>query len=377
MVNETDSQQATDAYLRTLLDRLRLTENLWLQMGNTGGDQASFARLANLVREIAHLARNHDDEAVDDLAKQMEHHINIAATARSASQEQGRLIALINQLRRALTGREEGSAVTPVHAAAPTELLVVAYSDNEQLIAQFIDAGFRAHHLATVESAEAALTQGTPLALIIDMDFPDEPLGGLKLVAKIRADQGLQAPVFILAERDAIELRLQAVQTGAAGYFTKPLDMPALLNKLQAQLVPKTEKDGYRVLIVDEAPTEADKLNMALAKKQIASYLLQQPLQVLQELRDFKPNLLVLDLDLITTSGIELYQMLRQHPLGENLPMILLSNHADLKHRLSYLDGENDDLLSTPVHADYLSWCIQQRLRHRKLVRAPTQCPGQ
>jgi guanyl-specific ribonuclease Sa len=51
--------------------------------------------------------------------------------------------------------------------------------------------------------------------------------------------------------------RLDAVRAGSAAYFTKPVDNDDLLGVLRELLLPQTSQDYYRVLIVNDRPTEA------------------------------------------------------------------------------------------------------------------------
>jgi DNA-binding LytR/AlgR family response regulator len=64
-----------------------------------------------------------------------------------------------------------------------------------------------------------------------------------------------------------------------------------------------------------------------------------QPLQVLQDIQRFRPDLLLIDLDIKEISGPELARVIAQHRECDILPMILLCFPADTAHYLMDLDA--------------------------------------
>jgi DNA-binding response OmpR family regulator len=69
--------------------------------------------------------------------------------------------------------------------------------------------------------------------IVLDLMLPK--VDGLSVLSQIR-DRGSQTPVLILTARDAIESRIQGLDTGADDYLVKPFSFSELLARLRALL---------------------------------------------------------------------------------------------------------------------------------------------
>lgn len=69
--------------------------------------------------------------------------------------------------------------------------------------------------------------------LVLDLMLPGR--GGLEILAAIRK-RGLTTPVLVLTARDAIEDRVQGLDSGADDYLVKPFAFPELLARIRALL---------------------------------------------------------------------------------------------------------------------------------------------
>jgi FixJ family two-component response regulator len=94
----------------------------------------------------------------------------------------------------------------------------------------------------TFASAEAFLQADpqTPLdCLVLDVWLPG--MSGVALLERLVA-LGSTLPVVLVTGRDDVQMRLRAVQIGAAAYLRKPLDEQDLLLALQQALGQKTSE---------------------------------------------------------------------------------------------------------------------------------------
>lgn len=363
-----------EAYRRKQTNKLRLIEDLWQKLTRLKWSQESFTLLGRLARDMAQTARNHDDAPLAGLVLQLVSHIDrcIATGHRPDSGEQARLQTLLDEMRQALSAgqTQEANALRPTTTQTREVFVVATRDDSNPLLTHLEDSGFQARQLNHPAEAETLLVQLSPLAVILAVDFPEKPLAGIELLARLRTRTEWRTPVFFIAERDDLAARLAAVRAGGAGYFTKPLAIPALLERLSQQLFNAWTQEGYSVLIVDDTLTEAQEMGRSLKAHGITAHLTTQPLQVMQALERFKPDLVLLDLDLAEVNGLELAKVLRQHPLCDGLPMVLLSDPATLDQRLLQLQEEADDLLTKPVNANYLGWIVKHRLSRARIVHA-------
>jgi DNA-binding response OmpR family regulator len=108
--------------------------------------------------------------------------------------------------------------------------------EDDDLIARGLMAGLRAHGLTadtvgTLAQAELALAHSGCEAMVLDRGLPDGD--GLALLARLR-ERGDALPVLLLTARDAVEDRIDGLQSGADDYLVKPFDLGELVARLHA-----------------------------------------------------------------------------------------------------------------------------------------------
>ncbi len=358
-----------------LVNHLKLIEDLWQKLYYVKWNPKSFAMLARLAQDMAHNAQGSNDERLLTLVTQFEQHVkHCAATGELIGEaERQRLMALIDALRFVLVtsstpGMADEPRTRPLLASQP-EVFLITPDAESSLQVKLQDSGYRVRVMTSLTDAEERLHERIPGAIIIDMDFPEGPDQAVALIANLRTEVGLRSPVLFLAERNDMASRLDAVRAGGSAYFNKPLDNDDILSVLRELLLPQTSADYYRVLIVNDRPAEAWEMAGALEEQGITPRVVIQPLQVLQDMHRFRPDLLLIDLDLKEVSGADLAQAIAQHQDCDILPMLLLCFPADVAHYLMNLDAPGASLLIKPVPTSYLCWEVKQRLRRARTMR--------
>jgi diguanylate cyclase (GGDEF)-like protein len=364
-----------DSQRLRLVNHLKLIEDLWQKLYYVKWNSKSFAMLARLAQDMVQNSQERGDERLSDLIAQLEQHVRSCATGGGMPSESDRqrLTALIDALGNILTaggGRDASDEfrTRPLLSPLP-EIFVIAPSQNPSLVTKLEDSGYRVRYIADLVEAEQRLQERVPGAILVDVDFPGGPESATTLIANLRAETGLRAPVLFLAERNDMSARLDAVRAGGTAYFSKPFEHDELLGVLRELLLPQTSRDYFRVLIVNDQPTEAWEIAGALEEQGATPRVLIQPLQVLQDIHRFQPDLLLVDLDIKEINGAELAQVIAQHRDCDTLPMILLCFPADLPHYLVSLDLPGASLLTKPASISYLCWEVKQRLRRARALR--------
>jgi diguanylate cyclase (GGDEF)-like protein len=358
-----------------LINHLKLIDDLWQKLFYVKWNAKSFAMLMRLAQDMVQFAQSHSDDHLLNLVTQLEHHVKSCLAAGGVPQEtdRQRLTVLIDALRHGLAGDNsrgmtEEPRTRPRLAPLP-EIFLITPEEKPSLLAKLEDSGYRVRHITNLIEAEQRLHERVPGTVILDVDYPDGPEQALGMIANLRTQISLRSPILILAERNDMTARLDAVRIGSAGYFSKPFDNDELLGVLAELLLPQTAQDYYRVLIVNDRPTEAWEIAGALEEQGITPRVVIQPLQVLQDIHRFRPDLLLIDLDIKEISGSELAQVIAQHRECDILPMILLCFQADTAHYLTTLNVAGASLLIKPVPTSYLCWEVKQRLRRSRTMR--------
>lgn len=361
-----------DSQRLKLANHLKLIEDLWQKLYYVKWNPKSFAMLARLAQDMVKNALERGDDRLRNLVTQLEQHVKSCAASGGMPSEpdRQRLTALIDALRNLLMAAGSGDEprTRPLLSSLP-ELLVIAPGQELPLVAKLEDSGYRVRHIADLAEAEQRLQERIPGAVIVDVDFPGGPEQATTLIANLRAETGLRAPVLFLAERNDMSARLEAVRAGGQAYFSKPFEPDELLSVLRELLLPQTSQGYFRVLIVNDQPTEAWEMAGALEEQGVTPRVVIQPLQVLQDIYRFRPDLLLIDLDIKEISGRDLAQVIAQHRDCDTLPMILLCFPSDVPHYLGSLEVSGASLLTKPVPVSYLCWEVKQRLRRARAMR--------
>lgn len=361
--------------LDTLTNKLKLIEDLWQKLIYVKWSRDGFAGLTQAVRDAVRIARDveeHDQlaELLTELDQQLNASLATGELPREAEREHLRI--LLQGLQEATPQADELTVnFKTSRVGKPSmggELLLLAAAGSRELLPELQGAGFRVHLLTTLTEMRAMLAQATPAAVIVDMDCQEGALlAGINMIAKDSNRINLTVPIFFITERSDLMARLEAVSAGGAAYFTKPVDMPLLLQALYDRLVHAADQ-GYRVVLVDDTVKEAREMARILEDQGISVRVVNQPMETLQVLSRMPPDLLLLDLDLLEVGGLELVKAIRQHPDFDSLPMLLLSTQADLARRLAALNAGADDLLGKPLAADALGTAVHSRLRRTRVL---------
>ena len=126
----------------------------------------------------------------------------------------------------------------------PLKILVV---DDEQPIRKLLRIGCLAQGYEFLEAANGKialrLLSQKPDLVILDLGLPD--INGLDLLQKIRgSNEGL--PVVVLSSRSDELTKVQALESGADDYVTKPFGMNELLARVRAALRHRLQVRGER-----------------------------------------------------------------------------------------------------------------------------------
>ena len=95
--------------------------------------------------------------------------------------------------------------------------------------------------------------------VILDWMMPK--LSGIEVLSKMRSE-GFSTPVLILTARDAVEDRVEGLDTGADDYLSKPFAASELLARVRAML---RRKEDFKHNVIKFSDIELDKSSMSLS----------------------------------------------------------------------------------------------------------------
>ena len=140
------------------------------------------------------------------------------------------------------------SDAVPLPPASSLHEVTVMIVDDEPRMTEVIraclqNAGFR--HFVTVHDPMWALDSARrhrPGLLLLDLEMPG--LSGFEILERMRRDEHLRyIPVIVLAASNNADIKLKALELGAAEILSKPLDASELVLRVRNSLVFKVYQD--------------------------------------------------------------------------------------------------------------------------------------
>lgn len=254
-----------------------------------------------------------------------------------------------------------------------------------------VGAGVRVYHLTdhgplSLELDQRLETQGYEVELLenaeelrellgalpahltlVDAAFSDqlEDIGHVVRDTRERCQQRLL--LVAISQADDITLRLTARRAGVDALVVEPQGAADVLRRL-AELLNPGSADPYRVLIVEDDRSQALFAEGILRNAGMDTMVVLEPLDVLQSLHQFQPDLILMDLHMPNANGIELTVLIRDQDPFLHTPIVFLSGEVDEDQQFDALEAGGDDFLSKPVRPKHLIASVKNRVsRHRAL----------
>lgn len=240
-------------------------------------------------------------------------------------------------------------------------LLIQELAMREQMARTLSSFGYRISCFDT----PAALQQANNIdALIVDTSPPgsrllDDPL--------LRQRASTAAPLLVISSQDNFTGRLQAVRAGATGFFTKPVDLPALESRLERCF--NTQQGGpFRVLIVDDDTELSARYALVLSNAGMLIDTLSDPNQLLAKMHNFSPEVVLMDLSMPEYNGPELAQVIRLNDDWLRVPIVYLSAETNAERQMSALLKAGDDFITKPISDSALLTTVYARAQRARMV---------
>lgn len=328
----------------------------------TARDQDWEAEPRELLRGLAHRmagsALTYGFHDVGLAARHLERLID--APGKSGRPLDPALDAALDRLRRAVA--EARRSPRPIDAIAPMlerdksapRPVVMVVDDDEAhttLVVRHLQSlGFEANGYTRPEQAIAEVGDLQPQCLLLDVIFPGEGDAGFVLSQQLVSRVAVPPTVIFLTAREDLSSRRKASALGAHAYISKPVNLTTLVTILEHQFS-SSRLSRPRVLLVEDSDPVARLYSLLLRKAGIEATAVRDPLEVLDAIYLFQPDLVLLDLNLPGIAGAEICALLRQHETLFDLPVMGLTGETNpqvLKRALQAgLDGilhKDDDL---------------------------------
>ena len=257
---------------------------------------------------------------------------------------------------------------TPIFEAR--NLIVVIEQEgpfSRELALQLGHFGFDLQMFHKIDEMVSGSVHRRPAAVILDLSSTDGELMGEEVATKVRDALGEGVPLVLVSNRSDIEARLDAVRAGCSSYFIKPVNYSDVLETLDR--LTRSEPEPYRILIVDDETDTADFHATCLESAGLETVTVTDPLDVMSQLVEFQPDVILMDVYMPGCTGLELATVIRQEEAFVGVPIVFLSRETDRMKQIAALGEGGDDFFTKPVLPDQLVPAVSARAQRGRTLR--------
>ncbi len=244
-------------------------------------------------------------------------------------------------------------------------ILIIDRDDSlvKELCKSIATWGIKSQIATNPESGRKLILRQTPDAVILDITGENNA-EGLKLLAELKSHIPT-VPVLVLTTEDNLLERVRVARLGGRAYLQKSANTNLMVETITSMLQ-LNHKATAKVLIVDDDSEMLDQLSNLLQDRGFKVLALDNPLNFWETLKTIEPDILILDVEMPSLSGIELCQVVRNDPRTKDLLIFFVTAHTDAETMQRVFAVGADDYLSKPIIGSELVTRILNRLERKR-----------
>ncbi|MDF5708524.1 MAG: response regulator [Nostoc sp. S4] len=357
-------------YEGLMVQRLTVLEELAAALSNKSVTQELRKSAEREAHKLAGVLGMFEQDNGTQIAREIEQILGKDGDL-SPSQKQ-QLLSLIEDLSRLINQMGQKVDNQTTSAIAPeicSQLILI--DPNPQLgsqLQQLVECmGMCWQQITNLEDAKNFLHTSPDLVVlnVMEVGWRQESLALLSELAT----RNPPVPVLVLAGTDELVERVTFAQCGARGFLAQPVTAAQVWDA-SSQLLQRTRSLRINVLVVDDDPLILAALRPMLEPWGMRMTALDNPLRFWEVLQSTTPDLLILDVDMPQISGIELCQAVRTDPQWQELPIVFLTAHREIKIVQQVFAVGGDDYVIKPVVGAELLARITHRLERSRLLQS-------
>ncbi len=279
--------------------------------------------------------------------------------------QRARLSELVARLARVASG--DGRPVRSRKPAPEHRAVVYLRPAADEVRDLAVELGRRRYVVRPAVDAAQALAiaeEQAPDALLVHEAMIGELAELVERIDRLRVESRGHLVSIVVGRGIDVSRRLFAQRAGADLVIDGD-DAVAIAGSVD-ELVAQRRNLDYRVLIVEDDAAQAKFCEAVLRHRGIQTEVSTTGLDVLERMPVFRPDLVLLDLYLPGTNGIEIAQLIRERAEWAFLPIVFLSGETDLDKRFDAIRMGGDDFITKPVKPRHLIVEVETRIRRAR-----------
>ncbi|MBQ0721531.1 MAG: diguanylate cyclase [Gammaproteobacteria bacterium] len=373
------------SYIEQLPGKLALLKEQWQDcLSGLSVDKTAeaFRGLKNRVHQLAGSGGTFGYAALSDEARALESVLATLDDVRQFTTTDRQIIsALLENIATVVdSGLPDSSElatefVLPLRVPPPGQTVYIVEDDlalGAEIEEHLLRYGYDVTVFNDANSAEQALSEYCPAAMIVDLNLPEGELAGTRLAKAYHSTLQDKKPLIFISARDDWTARLAAARAGGQVYLTKPLDFSELLDSLDTVGL-WWDDLPYRVVIMDDEVLLAQNYAVILQAVGMEVVLVEDASSLINLVSEFQPDLILMDVNMPECSGLEAAAVIRQKVEWISIPIVFLSTENSISRQMEALQLGGDDFLKKPISAQHLSAVVTMRIRRFRKLRSRMQ----
>jgi diguanylate cyclase (GGDEF)-like protein len=268
----------------------------------------------------------------------------------------------------------KGEAPAAVRAGERVELYIVASNRPflDLLEAKSRELPFTVLCEADPQTALEKLSRPdfNPQMLTVEKEFPASSLTGKDLIDALRRKPNFMPTMIgMIIDKGDLEERIGYAKEKIDYILQKPLSVESLLDVLENALRAHRKYD-FKVLVLDDDPDICLYISKVLAEIGIEVKVLHDGTQLFETLKQFRPDLLLLDINLPQFGGLEILQALRADIHFQNLGVMIITALGTPENIEKAYAISVEDVLAKPLDKKMLQLRVSRFLRRQEALGA-------
>ncbi|NVJ49793.1 MAG: response regulator [Gammaproteobacteria bacterium] len=170
---------------------------------------------------------------------------------------------------------------------------------------------------------------------------------------------------IVLSQHDTLEQRLKGIRLGATLFFAEPVDHIKLMEYLDS-LESRGPVEPFRVAVMEDSKAQAKFNDKVLTSAGFETCIVTEPMELLNALSNFDPEVIFMDMQMPGCNGIELTKVLRQQERFKTVPIVFLSAEENHEKQREAMTSGGTAFIEKPVKKEQLLFSAELYARRSR-----------
>lgn len=204
-----------------------------------------------------------------------------------------------------------------------------------------------------------------PLMLLDMSSLPEADWAHRIQALRLRFAMGQIICLGVLSDFEKLQ---QALRGGCDSCLIEGTPTHTIVEHIM-ELSERHDQEAYRVLIVEDSKTAGHVIRRTLEENQIVSEVVTDPRHALTVLRQFNPDLILMDMYMPNCTGVELTRIIRQHNEFLSTPIVYLSGETNVALQVDAMRLGGDHFLTKPFNPVFLNAIVKSKIERYRALR--------